>query len=511
MRLLLYFCKLFQKIMCRIANLNKEPFTSYSAENEKDILNHIFYRPSFYNDLKELMKSGHTRFILGQRGHGKSVLIYKLRSDLYRERCLPVVIDSYDDIPLKDNEHFFLYKIVQHITLALAERIADETLSIDKVPNDLKQKFGVLVEMFYDENWASTSMEEMEAVRTKKFWNRVKRLFNFGLKKPLNEAGNIAIEFIGSVIRKTVFGKMDDLSIERKRVELFSGFTISKFRILPLTMADSISVDEYKRILDILIAFVGKTRLESIVVLFDKVDEFSKLNSDIKKISDFMESTLLDTGLLYKIGIVFSLWSSVRYELNKAGVRFDKFPPMDIRWRNKDLIGIINQRLLYYSSDKGSPVTLQSLIPNDALRSQVLYLADRSPRFLLMLLNEIQCQEADEPVNSFSYDAIAAGMIKFCKTFDYLSVRSVRSGSGKDLMDWIAKLLAMNNSRFTIADYMRKLAISSTKIGESHIRRMLDMELIKEDPIPSASGETIYEISDPRITYLISRGVSSLD
>lgn len=497
--------------MCRIVNLSKEPFTSYSAENEQDILNHIFYRPSFYNDLKELMKSGHTRFILGQRGHGKSVLIYKLRSDLYREKCLPVVIENYDDIPLKDNEAFFLYKIVQHITLALAERVADKTLSIDKVPTDLKQKFGMLVEMFYDENWAPTSMEKMEVVQSKKLWNKIKKFINRILKEPVNEMGNLAIDVVGEIIKRSIFGKMDDPSFERKRVELFSGFAISKFKTIQLAMADSISVDEYKRILDILIDFVEKTRLESIVVLFDKVDEFSKLNSDIKKISDFMESTLLDTGLLYKIGIVFSLWSSVRYELNKAGVRFDKFPPMDIRWSRKDLTGIINQRLFYYSSEKSNPVTLQTLIPNDGLRSQVLDLADRSPRFLLMLLNEIQCQESNEPVRSFSYDAIAAGMIKFCKTFDYLSVRSVRSGSGKDLMDWIAKLLAMNNSRFTVGEYMKKLALSNVKTVETHIRRMLDMELIKEDPIPSASGEIIYEISDPRITYLISRGVSSLD
>lgn len=497
--------------MCRIANLKKEPFTSYSAENEQGILNHIFYSPFFYNDLKLLMKSGHTRFILGQRGHGKSVLIYKLRSDLYREGCLPVVIENYDGIPLKDNEPFFLYKIVQHITLALAERVADKTLSIDKVPNELKQKFGLLVEMFYDENWAPTSMEEMETIQSKKFCNKIKKYFNWILKEPINEVGNLAIEVVGGIIKQSIFGKMDESGFERKRRELFSGFSISQFRTLPLSNADSVSVDEYKRILDILIAFIGKTRLESIVVLFDKVDEFSKLNSDIKKISDFMESILLDTDLLYKVGVVFSLWSSVRYELNKAGVRFDKFPPMDIRWSRNDLVNIVNQRLLYYSIDKNNPVTLQLLIPNDGLRSQVLDLADRSPRFLLMLLNHIQCQEANEPVSSFSYNAIAAGMIKFCKTFDYLSVRSVRTGSGKDLMDWIAKLLAMNNSRFTIADYMKKLAVSSPKTGETHIRRMLDMELIKEDPIPLASGETIYEISDPRITYLISRGISSLD
>ena len=47
----------------------------------------------------------------------------------------------------------------------------------------------------------------------------------------------------------------------------------------------------------------------SIVVLFDKIDEFSEINADVNKVSEFTLQILTDTNLLYtnKLSIVFSL------------------------------------------------------------------------------------------------------------------------------------------------------------------------------------------------------------
>lgn len=56
----------------------------------------------------------------------------------------------------------------------------------------------------------------------------------------------------------------------------------------------------------------------SIVVLFDQIDEVRNINSDIEKVVDFMVSLLSDTNFLYMkdLSIVISLWSEVKNKLN---------------------------------------------------------------------------------------------------------------------------------------------------------------------------------------------------
>lgn len=112
--------------MCRIYNLRVEPFTKYSAEEELDLIDELFYRPSFYNELLNLLGQGNSRFIIGQRGQGKSMIIHKLLNDLRNKNSLTVLLTRYDDIPLVDNETHFLYKIAESITHELLKSFASD-------------------------------------------------------------------------------------------------------------------------------------------------------------------------------------------------------------------------------------------------------------------------------------------------------------------------------------------------------------------------------------------------
>ena len=95
--------------MCRIINLSIDPFSKFSAEEEKDYLKDIFYYPPFYRQLLSLLKEGNSRFILGQRGQGKSAIIYRLFDDLQSQDTLPLLITKYDGIPVSNNSKYFIY------------------------------------------------------------------------------------------------------------------------------------------------------------------------------------------------------------------------------------------------------------------------------------------------------------------------------------------------------------------------------------------------------------------
>lgn len=497
--------------MCKITNLREDPFTRFSAEEDLEILNEIFYRPSFYSNMISLLQDGISRSILGQRGQGKSVVVHKLCGDLMRKNCLPLLIDRYDGMPQTNNKRHFMYKIVQKLTLELARKFVNGTLSIHDLPDDLREKYYVLVEMFYDTRWAPKFMEEMKCIKNKKAKNCISRFFNRTFIDFINQVLSGTITLAGESIRRAISPDTCNVNLPSVQYTILPRMQGGDFKTFALQDAEKISQDEYISIINILMKVVSCTYIKSVVVLFDKVDEFDDLKSDVKSVATFMEGILRDNELLYRqhLSVVFSLWSEVYRSLNNMGVRFDKFPTIDIRWDDQDLEKIINKRLEYFSENKNAPVSLGSLIPEGNIKRDVLRLADRSPRTLLRLLSDICSCDERENIVSFSPEAISRGMMKFCKNFDYASLRPFKIGGKEDLTDWINKILAVKRNCFTVSEWSEGVN-SSKNVASKHIEDMRKAELIREKQFPTEDGAIVYEVFDPRILHLLSRGVNSI-
>jgi DNA replication protein DnaC len=69
---------------------NANPFSRFSAEEEKEYLQKIFVQPKYYATIHSDIKSGTSRFIFGERGVGKSALVLNLMNDFSEERVLSV-------------------------------------------------------------------------------------------------------------------------------------------------------------------------------------------------------------------------------------------------------------------------------------------------------------------------------------------------------------------------------------------------------------------------------------
>ena len=135
--------------MSNIVNISKHPFAQYSAEEEID-LEAIYYEQQYYQELLDL---------LGQRGQGKSATVHHLTQDLKKSFVLPILIRRYDDYPIKDNEAYYLYSIIQGIVFALAEYLYANPKSTKKLNGTQKNEIGVLIEAFYDEWLADEFLE----------------------------------------------------------------------------------------------------------------------------------------------------------------------------------------------------------------------------------------------------------------------------------------------------------------------------------------------------------------
>jgi hypothetical protein len=365
--------------------------------------------------------------------------------------------------------------------------------------------------MFYDEEIAEDYFKQAQVIKAKKRNNWFRRLFNRNLKL-INGVVNGAIKITSSVVRQSMgLPESDDVTTN---TAIFEEIPISEINSLSMKEVVDKGNDKLLAMLRLLVDIALKLNYESIVVLFDKIDEFAEINADINKVAEFTLQILTDTDLLYtnKLSIVFSLWSEVKRTLNNRGVRFDKFQDIDISWRDEELEHIIDKRLYYYSIDKRVPVTLRSLISFDNDRKTILNLAGGSPRSLISLMSRLYDEEmgnaaANGNVVSFSSATISTGLVEFCRRFDYESLQPSKVSDKNNYYNWLNKVLLMKKPYFTISEICSVFNIKATT-ARTYISQMEKLGIISPDA--SGGDDTIYRTTDPRINYLMSRGVLSL-
>lgn len=333
--------------MCKIYNISDNPFARFSAEEEED-LRSIFLKPRYYDALKSNARQGNSRILVGQRGLGKSATIHMLFEDLKANGTLPLLITRYEEIPLSDNKGYFLYKIVQSLTKSLAEHLYKNRKDAKLLSKEQRGRLSYLVEMFYDDEIAEDYLKQAQIIKTKKRNNWFRRLFNKNLNL-INGVVNGAIKITSSVVRQSM--GLPENNDTATNTAIFGEIPINEINSLSMKEVVDKGNDKIISILRLLVDIALSLKYESIVVLFDKIDEFAAINADVNKVAEFTLQILTDTDLLYtnKLSIVFSLWSEVKRTLNGRGVRFDKFQDIDISWRDEELEHIIDKRLLFYS------------------------------------------------------------------------------------------------------------------------------------------------------------------
>ncbi|GHT65930.1 hypothetical protein FACS189452_00940 [Bacteroidia bacterium] len=497
--------------MSRICNIDRSPFAQYSAEEELDFIDEIYYEPRYYSELLDLLSSGVSRFILGQRGQGKSATIYKLFNDLSKNHTLPLLITRYDGIPLSKNENYLLYKIMQAMTIGIAKHLFENQESKKNLSKDQQKRLSFFIELFYEADCANQFIEAAKSIKRKKKWNAWYKFFNGNVLKLLNTIINGTVSITATFIRNSI--GLGDENFETTFCEYIKELKIKDFKCMNMQEVATLERDKLLNMLNFLIETSISLGYKSIVILFDKIDEFQEINSDVEKVTDFAVEILSDTDLLYsdRLSIVFSLWSEVKRTLNKRGVRFDKFKEIDIRWNPEELEELINYRLKFFSIDKSQVVTLNSLIINSNDKKTVLELADRSPRSLIRVLGEIYNEDhKGENLSAFTSTAISKGLVRFCAQFDYESQQPSKTGKRSDLINWINRSLRIRKTMFTIED-LNRVYSQRTTVSTKHIDDMMKLGIIKESYDRTHNNLAIYEIVDPKLKYLISRGVIELD
>lgn len=490
--------------------LKKNPFSKKSSEQELHFLHEIFYQPNYYITLMDVLSSGDSRFIIGQRGHGKSSIINKLFEDLEQKRVFTIKVDRFDSIPIKKNETALLKLIITLLVTKLSiflEKNPKKIKSLNKVD---KEKLAFFVRVFFE----SISKSEYDKIynniiriRSKNLGIRFLNFFSTGIA---NVTTSALVTITSSTIRQSL--GLPDIESNEILKEYF--IKIPELKNDKIELADDGETKEkLKQILDDVLSIIEKIGFCSTTVLFDKIDEYQNLNQDISKITNFTSEILSDTELLLnnRFAIGFSLWSELKSEL--AGVvRFDKFGTIDVRWQDSDLRPLINKRLRYFSISKQKPVTLEKLVPIENDRDEIIKVSNKSPRDLISALAEIFQVQANKNANTniFESQNITKGLVNFCAGYDYDSITPSRSGKNKEIKAMINRLLKVRLNRFSTKDVT--IAFNqSNRETEGQIKIMLQYKLIREDEILGLNNEKYFEVIDPKVVYLIRRGYTQIE
>lgn len=496
--------------MYKIENISTPPFAQYSAEEEIDI-EAIYYEQQNYHELLELTKSGVSRFVLGQRGQGKSATIHHLINDLRRGAVLPILITRYDGFPEKGNESYYLYSMIQGIVFAIAQHLYQFPNSVKNLSETQRNEIGVLIEAFYDQLLADDFLEKSKTIKRVHRINIFKWLWNKLGVGVANTTLSTVTQITAQLIQSYT-GTTPNFSISDG--EYFHGVTYSEIHQILKETITSWPIQNLIKIVRNMIATAKALGYKSIVVLFDQIDEVRGINSDVDKVADFMVDFLADTEFLYTrdLSIVISLWSEVKNKLNTKNIRFDKFKEIDIRWKNEELVKLLNKRLYYYSDNKKNPVTFESLIRSNQSQSQILDLSMGSPRALITLMSFIESANSNGSlISEFSPEAIYNGCLTFCKKFDYISQHPSRTGKGNDLKSWINKILRMRLSSFTSKQYAEFYKDVTAKNVTKHIEQLVKLNLIRNSLLPSSDGKPVYKVVDPRIIHMINCDVLEIE
>lgn len=481
-------------------DFKSNPFSKFSAEEEKEYLTSIYLKPRYYNTLLNDLASGTSRFIFGQRGSGKSALIIELEKELMKNNSFSLTIENYDDIPVKQNDSHLLLLVIKNLIKSYIIYLSKNPILLKNLSKSEKEKLSLVVKDFYK----SLSRREFEAsydrITKYKTRNYFRNIYNNFINKPLNIAISTSLEIGSDFIRKSF--NLPDVNAKTFYKSYFPTIDIEE---IPIEEKHEHFLKNYKLLKDILldlVEIIRKSGFKSVVIFFDKIDEFRKLEGKIDKIIPFTEEILKDTNLLYfdNLSIVFSIWTEVKEELNARGVRFDKFKPIDITWLNDDIKNILQNRLNHFAIS--NPYNMNRLIPQSEIDT-IIDLAYKSPRDLIRLLSTIYDEQENNDNNSksFTIENIQKGKLKFCSNYDYYSIFPSKRGTREDIVSIINRILKVGRLKFRGTDLAATYKFSSQS-ANSYVKLMRGYVLI--DGIDeNTAGPKEFEVVDPKIRLLI--------
>jgi predicted transcriptional regulator len=247
--------------------------------------------------------------------------------------------------------------------------------------------------------------------------------------------------------------------------------------------------------LEIIRDFIKGIGFESLYVLIDKVDETPQTGNNAEDSFLLMKPLLRDLELLQLrgIGFKFFLWDKLEPH-HRDFARADRIPQFALSWSGTELRTMLSRRLAAFSN--GSVEDLGQLTDAelaDPLHSSVVLFANRSPRDMIRVCQEILSEQLrmDPESKKIGIDAVLEGITKFSakRSQELLPAHIIR------------ELLKVGKVEFTtnyIANNVFKIEVNSAR---NKIRLWEQMGVVERIGEIHTGGRPVfnYAVSDIRV------------
>ncbi|WP_046213551.1 P-loop ATPase, Sll1717 family [Paenibacillus wulumuqiensis] len=490
----------FKELYSRLG-LVEYPFTIYTTENEKDKLEQLFIQPSDYAPIIESFNHDRTMMLVGNRGTGKTALLYDLLRKENAELSLICSIDNFSELSTKVELREFYTLILKALTSSVFLSLAHYKSKLNKLGKEEKLLLSYLLKNYIESVTKRNLRDKIEQVQTRKLLRSTKKVYNF-FRFTLNYGATAATNFISDTITSH-FSKLPPLIQEGKVKEFFPELS---------TGIDDgfLDIDATYSLIERFINIIKKMGYKKVIITFDKLDEDPRFENDAEGISEFIKPVVTDNKLLLnqEVQLIISVWA-VPFALIRDTVRTQKHYCPEITWNDSDLTNALNQRLKTYSNDKITDFT-KIFAPNinPTTMKELFKLANSNPRDLWHIINRIfEAQyEIDSEANFLSEEAIVKGFTNFVLKFNFYEYYPKRINARSNTMDvysYVAHLQKLSNEVFTKNQLNERAGTGSST--NNYVIAMEKMGLIKKDG--QQSGAVTYKINDPKVIFAINHGL----
>lgn len=480
--------------------LENYPFDVYTAENEIKYLDNLYVHLGNYDSIKEAYNAKRSIIIRGNRGIGKTALLYDLKRDSGKNEII-CTIDDFSRLSLTPSTNEYYELIIRNIARDLFNKLICEEKKLKKLKKDDRLFLSMLLCHYTSSTTKRELEEKIENIQLsktkktiKKYINCIRFIANYGLSTGVN--------LINDTLRNyyTFLPPVDEGDIKNILPQIDLGVD-----------SDFLEGDTQYEVLSRLCAIISKLGYGRITVFLDKFDEDQRMKNNAATIAEFVNSLLTDNKILENpnLQLIISIWE-IPFRKIMSEVRTQKhFCPI-LSWNKRILEIALNKRLQVFSDGKIQRYEelFESPCENNNIE-QIFVLSNNNPRDLWHIMNSIlhSQYEIDPTAMKISNKAIVEGLKKFVSEFnfyEYYPKNPKAKANSMDIYSYIKHLFKVDAIEFT-KNQLNVMANTGSSTN-NYVVGMENIGLIANTGEKN-NGGVLYRICDPKVVYAIKNSI----
>lgn len=473
------------------------PFNLYTAENEQEYADRLFVRADNYDSIKGSYEGNRSIIVRGNRGIGKTALLFDLQRGVNSKEHFLCMIDDYSMLNIEPKTEEYYNLIIRNMGACFFEYLIGNTKKLKKLNRNERIFLSMILSQYTTSTTKTILAQKIEAIQLsktrkliKKYINLIRFIFNYGLTTGVNIVNDALRNYYTLLppvkedeIRNLLPTIKLDIDTDFERIDASYNLIIQLCNILKK---------------------IGYSR---ITIIFDKFDEDGRMKNNAETVSKFLIPLLSDNKILenQNVQLIISVWE-IPFKRILTEVRTQKYFCPLLSWSIESLEKALNQRLSVFSD--GKVVNYKFIFEDSVQREsidEIFGLSNGNPRDLWHVLNCIFLKqyEVDSNSNKISENAIKAGIVEFVKGFNFYEYypRNPKAKSNSmDIYSYIKHLMKLNTIEFT--KNQLNIQANTGSSTNNYVVGMENIGLVVNTGVKN-NGGVLYRINDPKIIYPI--------